>query len=547
MADVCFGQKSAVTRLLFFLLLSLYSLSFLGANSAHAQKTLDLEGVASTSTLNTVKRHFASVLRVNFSRHKGGKALAALDLVSDLRMDRSKVSYALIDLYEKWKIKNGDINLTNIGQIALYLEKMAPSIKKKKKKGFFRGLFIRKEKKTAAMKAEAPPPMIAQELEPAAPPVMAPPVSAPRAVPRPAPAMRSVSRPRRAARTRGFAADDAADDAPKAKPVSTQKAENGYIQTVFYATNRKKTGKDAVEDYFNGKRLRDDKMHYGIAKVNIPFSHKKGMLERPWMGYKSLQNEKQHIFVRTLKDFNEKGFFSAIKAKPSWKGSEKDLLVYVHGFNVDFNEAILRAGQIAFDFGFAGTPIAFSWPSEGEATSYNLDRADALYSAKYLELFLEKLSAKNPKRKIHIIAHSMGNQALLHGLRLMAYKNKKKRFASVILAAPDFDAEFFTQQISKEIRPLAASWTIYTSNKDAALWASENFNSVKRLGTPLSIVDGYQIIDASELQVTPWNLAENHSYYATKKVILDDMVKVLKGLLPADRGLVAVGSAWKPK
>ncbi len=448
---------------------------------------------AKKSTIKIVKQHFAASLGLNLENVALNEKMPTLDLVSDLYMDRGKVYYALVDLYEKWGIRHGDTELTHIGKIALYLEKHSPKLKKKKR-SLLRGLGFGGGNEAA--------------------------------VERPAP----VSAPTRSTRS-----------------VSTEKRKTSYVQTVFYATNRRETGDSNPENFYNGERALDGKMNYGIAKVNIPLTHKKGHMEMPFMGYSYLRSEKSHIYLRELDNINEASFFSALNAKPGWKGTEKDLLVYVHGFNVDFEEAIRRAGQIAFDFNFAGTPIAFSWPSEGETTSYNSDREDAIYSAKYLETFLEKLNTKYPGRKIHIIAHSMGNQALLHGLRLMASKNKKKRFASVILAAPDFDAELFTQQISQEIRELSASWTIYASKNDYALWASKNYNSVKRLGTPLSIVNGYQIIDASEIQVTPWNLAENHSYYATKKVVLDDMIQVLKGILPGKRGLVVSGEVWKFK
>ena len=121
-------------------------------------------------------------------------------------------------------------------------------------------------------------------------------------------------------------------------------------------------------------------------------------------------------------------------------------------------------------------------------------------------------------------------------------------FQSVILCAPDFDSELFRDQIAAEVRPLAKQWVVYTSNKDLALTASEQINAAPRLGKPVTYAEGYEIIDASELEVTPWSLPETHSYYATKKRVLDDMVSVIKGLLPEQRGLkpvtVEAGTIW---
>ena len=45
------------------------------------------------------------------------------------------------------------------------------------------------------------------------------------------------------------------------------------------------------------------------------------------------------------------------------------------------------------------------------------------------------------------------------------------------------------------------------------------------------------MIDASGIQVTPWNVPEFHSYYATKRRVIDDIKAVLEGLAPAKRRL----------
>jgi esterase/lipase superfamily enzyme len=230
-------------------------------------------------------------------------------------------------------------------------------------------------------------------------------------------------------------------------------------------------------------------------------------------------------------------------------GGKIDLLVYVHGFNVPFSDAIVRAAQVAFDFGFQGAPIVYSWPSDGGITSYNTDSEDIAWSAKHIESLLGTLKREFPDRRLHLVAHSMGSRGLLGALRLMAYRDASKPlFQSVILCAPDFDSELFRDQIAAEVRPLARQWVVYTSDKDLALTASEQINAAPRLGKPVTYAEGYEIIDATGIEVTPWSLPETHSYYATKQRVLDDMVSVIKGLLPEQRGLTAVaaeaGTIW---
>jgi len=321
-----------------------------------------------------------------------------------------------------------------------------------------------------------------------------------------------------------------------------------YVQKVFFATNRFATSLLAPEDHFNGNRSKNGKLHYGVAEVNIPRSHKRGVLETPWLNIQFFRDRKQHLFILKLRMKNKDEFFSSIFSPAT---NEEDILVYVHGFNVRFEDAIKRSAQISVDFGFKGAPFAFSWPSNGNLQSYASDLEDALWSVKHLEGVLRELNAKHPKRRVHIIAHSMGSQVLLRAMRLLSYdrqKDGRPLFETVILCAPDFDSELFAQQIAAEVRGLSNQWVVYASNNDFALSASEQLNSAARLGKPTTYAEGYQIIDASKLEVTPWSVPETHSYYATKKKVLEDMIGAIKGLLPASRGLkekqTQAGMVW---
>ncbi|MEZ5926232.1 MAG: alpha/beta fold hydrolase [Hyphomicrobiaceae bacterium] len=326
----------------------------------------------------------------------------------------------------------------------------------------------------------------------------------------------------------------------------TAGATEAYVQTVYYATDRRRTGAVEPELAFDGNRSQNGAMSYGKAEVNIPLSHKRGQIETPWLGIQSLRDTSKHIFILKLTDFDESGLMDELRLIG---GGKSDLLVYVHGFNVPFSDAIVRAAQVAFDFGFDGAPIVYSWPSDGGITAYTSDAEDVAWSAKHIETLLETLKQQFPGRKLHLVAHSMGSRGLLGALRLMAYKDASKPlFQSVILCAPDFDSELFRDQIAAEVRPLAEQWVVYTSNKDLALTASEQINSAPRLGKPVTYAEGFEIIDASELEVTPWSLPETHSYYATKQHVLEDMVSVIKGLQPEQRGLrpvtVQAGTVW---
>lgn len=318
-----------------------------------------------------------------------------------------------------------------------------------------------------------------------------------------------------------------------------------YVQAVYYVTDRKATGDPKPELAFGGERSAEGELSYGRADVNIPYSHKPGHIETPWLKIEKLRDASKHIYILQLESRDENQFYSDIAGS----AEAGDVLVYVHGFNVRFEDALVRAAQISFDFGFKGAPIVFSWPSWGSFTAYNSDSENVLWSARHIEAFLTTLSEKANGRKIHLVAHSMGSKGLLTALRYIAYRGTAGQlFGSVILCAPDFDAGLFREQVAAEVRPLAAQWVVYSSNKDIALTASEQLNAAPRLGKPVTYAEGYEIIDASELEVTPWSVPEAHSYYATKQVVLNDMVKVLSGMAANARGLKESqeegGTAW---
>ncbi len=346
-------------------------------------------------------------------------------------------------------------------------------------------------------------------------------------------------------------ADIVAAASPVARPAVARRyaaapSTTSYVQSVFYATDRKATGDAKPELAFGGERAVDGQMSYGRADVNIPYSHKPGQIETPWLQLEKLRDASKHMFILKIDSRNEAQFFADIAAATE----AGDILVYVHGFNVRFEDALVRAAQISFDFGFKGTPIVYSWPSWGSFTAYNSDSESVLWSARHIETFLRTLTEQANGRKIHLVAHSMGTKGLLTALRHLAISGAAEpRFASVILCAPDYDAGLFREQVAAEVRPLAAQWVVYASNKDIALTASEQLNSAPRLGKPVTYAEGYEIIDASELEVTPWSVPEAHSYYATKQVVLSDMVKVLSGMAASARGLTQLeeqgGVAWR--
>jgi len=310
-----------------------------------------------------------------------------------------------------------------------------------------------------------------------------------------------------------------------------------FIQKIFYATDR---GLTRSHQYGGGRAL-SDQASYGMCEVSIPVNvHKRGHLERPsLLSLEWKEDSKKHIVLKKVEQLPWDGFLGRLKGKLS--ATDGNAFVFIHGFNVSFDQGARRTAQIAYDLDFNGAPIMFSWPSNASMLGYLSDREDVEWAVPHIEQFLTDVLAKAKVKKMHLIAHSMGNQGLiraLHKIALRRGESKEPLFENVILAAPDFDAQVFTDHVAPEIITLAKRWTLYSSDKDTALDASSALRSdVQRLGIPLSVAKGVDTIDATGISVTPWSVPEFHSYYASKQRVIQDVIGVLRGLGPIERQL----------
>jgi esterase/lipase superfamily enzyme len=136
-----------------------------------------------------------------------------------------------------------------------------------------------------------------------------------------------------------------------------------------------------------------------------------------------------------------------------------------------------------------------------------------------------------------VIAHSMGNQALMDVLRDMKSSAPAGvEISQVILAAPDVDADNFTN-LAAAIKGMAKNVTLYVASNDRALIISRNFWGNYRAGDvppkgPL-ILPGIDTIDVTAASTDAF--AINHSGYAQNNKLLEDIAELMKtGLRPPE-------------
>lgn len=185
------------------------------------------------------------------------------------------------------------------------------------------------------------------------------------------------------------------------------------------------------------------------------------------------------------------------------------ILVYVHGFRIDFDTAVLRLAQFVHDGRPAFEPVLFSWPSRGTTMGYYYDRESMDGSRDALEATLRRFAADPSVAEVAILAHSMGAWIVMDTLRTMAVEpgGVPSRITDVVLASPDLDVQVFGRQLDRIGRRPAV--TVVVSRDDRTL----AFSSLVA-GTParLGAVDptaepqrtifaehGVTVIDATEL------------------------------------------------
>jgi esterase/lipase superfamily enzyme len=224
----------------------------------------------------------------------------------------------------------------------------------------------------------------------------------------------------------------------------------------------------------------------------------------------------------------------------------RNLLVFVHGFDNSFSDAITGA---AFDrewLAASGNPhadttvIAFSWPSKGQTVSFPIlqddyltDQNTARNSGAHLMAFLANLdpilkAARASGHRAILLAHSMGNLALEAAVEnwFLEGNGQDVLFDHVILAAGDCPCNAFDQPNLSGLtglKLLARRIGIYYSEVDHVLQLSMVVNlGAQRLGQdgPLHRSDSekfpaatYEMVDCSKDQDYDFNLLTSHLYY----------------------------------
>lgn len=211
-----------------------------------------------------------------------------------------------------------------------------------------------------------------------------------------------------------------------------------------------------------------------------------------------------------------------------WSRIEEDpfdeIIVFVHGFNVGFEEAVLRAAQLKYDLKFPGRVVTFTWPAGGDASllgslllknTYEKNLISARSSREPFKIFLKRMIKTG--KKIHLLVHSMGHQVALKPIAEIAKESSNSFIHELVLNAPDYETGEFILLLDPLLRS-SSRITLYCSPGDSALLASSQIHQTGRLGN-CSKFPGVDVVNVNPIDSSMISLG--HGYYSSRPILTD--------------------------
>ena len=289
-------------------------------------------------------------------------------------------------------------------------------------------------------------------------------------------------------------------------------------QEVFIATTRAPSDDPAL--LFTAERDLTG-LNFARVEVVIPPDHKRGHVERPDSVPPDPSSD--FLILDTVKYDTAPRFRTALDRALSRKQpGQRDIMLFVHGFNTDIVDAIMRTAQIAHDSGFDGVPVVFSWASAGKTLDYVYDLNSALQARDGL-LETAGILVETRGRDISLIAHSMGNILTVEAMRqgqITGKFNRPRKLKNVILASPDIDIDLFKTQMRVFPQSDRRFYVLVSSDDKALAFSRRLAGGVNRVGDddPEDLAKlGVTVIDLSKVDDTS---SLNHTKFADSPEIV---------------------------
>ena len=309
---------------------------------------------------------------------------------------------------------------------------------------------------------------------------------------------------------------------------------------VFLATTRRSVSSDRPGRRYGPEDA--DSLQFAAVTVNVPSYRMRGTGELPRpsalrdnaLGYRP--DAQRDFFVSSTIPVDSARFVQRLSADLALSRS-RDLLVFVHGYNVSFEDAAVRAAQVVADLNFDGSVLLFSWPSAASITAYVRDQQAARNAGFQLLRVLRNHAVAAQPDRVQLLGHSMGVEVIGKAFTLTSVTDTTPRLDEVVLAAPDVDSRVFRREILPRLAPHATRITLYASSDDDALRASRIVNGAGRLGLggdSIVVIDGMDTIDASRVTAD----VLGHTLFGNQGFLADLALLFADGKSPAERRLL---------
>jgi esterase/lipase superfamily enzyme len=245
---------------------------------------------------------------------------------------------------------------------------------------------------------------------------------------------------------------------------------------------------------------------------------------------------------------------------------DREILVYVHGAKVDFDNAAILTAEVDHFAGRDFVGVAFAWPSHQNILSYlvgtDVERARASSSA--LRNLLTLLARYTHAEHINLLSYSAGGRVTSKALSELRQRHpeltpeqlkSKYRLGAVVFAAADVELDVFLERLP-EASELAQQVVITVADNDKALVAARRFmGGEARAGTAdaekqeIGFIAGHrlpnvEILDVSNgKEIRGFDIEGHHYWYRHPWTSSDVIFLMRTDLPPHQRGLSPAAQA----
>lgn len=287
---------------------------------------------------------------------------------------------------------------------------------------------------------------------------------------------------------------------------STVEAPGSVFRQVHVVTSRE----PVVPGYFGIERAFEPT--FARYEVSIPANHVVGQVDLP----RSSVDADPHLHFVTRE-------WSAYRTNSAWEAGvrqemlalprgQRELVIFVHGFNNTFAEGLYRAAQLAEDYRLTGVMAHFSWPSAANPLTYAYDRDSVLFSRDSFAQMLDSATRVGAERVL-VVAHSMGSLLTMEALSLISKQRPgwvARNISAVVLMSPDIDPDIFQTQ-ARGLGSFPQEFIVFSSQKDRALALSARLTGQnERLGN-VQDIEGISEFPITFIDTTSLSKGSGHT------------------------------------